>query len=63
MKAIWGDGWGNRVDRFLAAVAYLDGKRPSLVMCRGYYTRSALAAWNWRRKLTRVDFRQRGRRQ
>ena len=55
MKALWGDGWGNRVDRFLAAVAYLDGKRPSLVMCRGYYTRSALAAWNWRGgKLTRV---------
>ena len=55
LKAIWGDGWGNRVDRFLAAVAYLDGKRPSLVMCRGYYTRSALAAWNWRDgKLTRV---------
>ena len=55
LKAIWGDGWGNRVDRFLAAVAYLDGKRPSLVMCRGYYTRSVLAAWNWRDgKLTRV---------
>ena len=55
MKALWGDGWGNRVDRFLAAVAYLDGKRPSLVMCRGYYTRSVLAAWNWRGgKLKRV---------
>jgi rhamnogalacturonan endolyase len=55
MKAIWGDGYGNRVDRFLASVAYLDGKRPSLVMCRGYYTRSVLAAWNWRDgKLTRV---------
>jgi rhamnogalacturonan endolyase len=55
MKALWGDGWGNRVDRFLAAVAYLDGKQPSLVMCRGYYTRSVLAAWNWRGgKLTRV---------
>ncbi|MDQ3013359.1 MAG: rhamnogalacturonan lyase, partial [Acidobacteriota bacterium] len=48
MKAVWGDGYGNRVDRFLAAVAYLDGKTPSLVMCRGYYTRSVLAAWNWR---------------
>ena len=44
----WGDDYGNRVDRFLACVAYLDGKRPSLVMCRGYYTRSVLAAWNWR---------------
>ncbi len=39
---------GNRVDRFLAAVAYLDGSRPSVIMCRGYYTRTVLAAWNWR---------------
>jgi len=44
----WGDDYGNRVDRFLAAVAYLDGRRPSLVMARGYYTRTVLAAWNWR---------------
>jgi rhamnogalacturonan endolyase len=44
----WGDAYGNRVDRFLACVAYLDGTRPSLVMCRGYYTRAVLAAWNWR---------------
>ncbi|MBT3291672.1 MAG: rhamnogalacturonan lyase [Victivallales bacterium] len=48
MKAIWGDDYGNRVDRFLAGVAYLDGERPSLIMCRGYYTRSVLAAWDWR---------------
>jgi rhamnogalacturonan endolyase len=46
--ADWGDDYGNRVDRFLACVAYLDGERPSLVMCRGYYTRAVLAAWNWR---------------
>ena len=53
--ADWGDTTGNRVDRFLACVAYLDGKRPSLVMCRGYYTRAVLAAWNWRDgKLTNV---------
>lgn len=44
----WGDAYGNRVDRFLAGVAYLDGVRPSAVMCRGYYTRSVLAAWDWR---------------
>lgn len=44
----WGDCYGNRVDRFLAAVAYLDGVRPSLVMCRGYYTRTVLVAWDWR---------------
>ncbi len=48
LKAVWGDGYGNRGDRFLACVAYLDGVRPSLVMCRGYYTRTVLAAWNWR---------------
>ncbi len=44
----WGDNYGNRVDRFLATVAYLDGQRPSLVMCRGYYTRVTLAAYDFR---------------
>ena len=44
----WGDSYGNRVDRFLAGVAYLDGERPSLVMARGYYTRTVLVAYNWR---------------
>jgi rhamnogalacturonan endolyase len=44
----WGDSYGNRCDRFLACVAYLDGVRPSLVMCHGYYERATLAAWNWR---------------
>ena len=44
---------GNRVDRFLATVAYLDGKRPSAVFARGYYTRSTLVAYGWDgRKLT-----------
>ncbi len=44
----WGDRNGNRVDRFLACAAYLDGQRPSIVMCRGYYTRAVLAAWDFR---------------
>ncbi len=43
----WGDGYGNRVDRFLAGVAYLDGKKPSLISCRGYYTRAVVVAWDW----------------
>ncbi len=42
------DNSGNRVDRFLACVAYLDGVHPSVVMCRGYYGRTVLAAWDWR---------------
>src|SRR5690606_3258848 len=41
-------GYGNRVDRFTAAVAYLDGERPSMVFGRGYYTRMVRAAWDWR---------------
>lgn len=53
MKAVWGDGHGNRSERYLACVAYLDGIHPSLVMCRGYYTRVTLAAYDWQNgKLT-----------
>lgn len=44
----WGDTYGNRVDRFLATIAYLDGERPSIVMQRGYYTRMVLVAYDWR---------------
>lgn len=43
----WGDSRANRSDRFLACVAYLDGVHPSVVMCRGYYTRTVLAAFDW----------------
>jgi rhamnogalacturonan endolyase len=43
----WGDTYGNRVDRFLACVAYFD-TIPSLVMCRGYYDRTTLTAWDFR---------------
>lgn len=51
----WGDSYGNRVDRFLAGVAYLDGNRPSLIMARGYYTRTVVVAYNWRDgKLTKL---------
>ncbi|TKB96262.1 rhamnogalacturonan lyase [Pedobacter cryophilus] len=47
------DRSGNRVDRFTACVAYLDGVRPSVVMCRGYYGRTVLAAYDFREgKLT-----------
>ena len=55
----WGDDYGNRSERYLAAVGYfgatkalpLHGERgrglPSAIFCRGYYTRSVLAAWDW----------------
>ncbi|MEO3930131.1 rhamnogalacturonan lyase [Micromonosporaceae bacterium B7E4] len=44
----WGDNYGNRVDRFLAGTAYVDGQRPSLIMARGYYTRAVIVAWDFR---------------
>lgn len=52
----WGDTYGNRVDRFLASVAYLDGVHPSIIMSRGYYgpqngvlaSRNEVAAYDWR---------------
>jgi arabinogalactan endo-1,4-beta-galactosidase len=44
----WGDNYGNRVDRFNAVVAYLDGERPSAVFQRGYYTRMTFLALDWR---------------
>lgn len=40
----WGDNYGGRSERYLASVAYLDGKTPSAVFCRGYYTHSYLWA-------------------
>jgi len=43
----WGDDHANRSDRFLAAVGYLDGLRASGLFCRGYYTRTVIAAWDW----------------
>lgn len=43
----WGDNYANRSERYLACVAYLDGEHPSVVMCRGYYTRMTLAAFDF----------------
>ncbi|MDA1360468.1 rhamnogalacturonan lyase [Glycomyces luteolus] len=38
---------GNRVDRFLSGVAYLDGEHPSAIFARGYYTRTTITAIDW----------------
>ena len=52
-RLMWGDyAWFriepcNRVDRFLSGVAYLDGVHPSLIVCRGYYTRACIAAYDF----------------
>lgn len=46
MRETWGDGYGNRSERYLAGVAYLDGQRPSMVFARGYYARTVVAAFD-----------------
>ncbi|WP_117215259.1 CBM35 domain-containing protein [Allorhizocola rhizosphaerae] len=46
--ADWGDTKGNRGNRFLAGTAYLDGQRPSVIMSRGVYERTAIAAYDFR---------------
>lgn len=46
----WGGGAvdnGSYSERYLAGVAYLNGKTPSLIMCRGYYYRATVGAYNW----------------
>lgn len=46
----------NRVDRFLSGVAYLDGERPYLIVCRGYYTRTTIVAYDFFEGKHRVKF-------
>ena len=44
----WGDNYANRSDHYLAAMGFFsDDGRPSVVMCRGYYTRTVLACYDW----------------
>ncbi len=47
---------GNRVDRFLATVAYVNGQTPSAVFARGYYTRAALVSYSWDGKKLSKDW-------
>lgn len=52
----WGDNYANRSDRFLAACGYLDGEHLSAIFCRGYYTRSVLAAYDFDGKDLKVHW-------
>lgn len=46
-SGFWGDSNQNRSERYLACVAYTDGKTPSAILCRGYYRGAALGAYDW----------------
>lgn len=53
-KYDFGDAEGNRVDRYLGGVGYFDGKLPSIVTCRGYYSKTVVEVWDYRNgKLTK----------
>lgn len=43
----WGDNYGNRANRFLMGVGYLNGITPSIIMCRGYYAKTVIEAWDF----------------
>ncbi len=59
----WGDyAWKriepcNRVDRFQSAVGYLDGKHPYLIICRGYYTRTTITAYDFSKRKHELYFK------
>jgi rhamnogalacturonan endolyase len=50
----WGDPgmslsqYAHRADKCMMTPAYIDGQRPSLVICRGIYHRIKMEAWNYR---------------
>ncbi|MDE7420663.1 MAG: hypothetical protein K2N35_10680 [Muribaculaceae bacterium] len=48
-KSYWGDDKQNRSERYLAALAYLDGPdaNPSPIFARGYYAGAFVAAYDW----------------
>lgn len=47
INSYWGDSYGGRAERFNAAVAYLDGQKPTAILQRGYYTQCFIWAVDW----------------
>ncbi len=48
-EAYWGDSEQNRSERYLAAIAWLDGEdcNPSPIFARGYYSGAFVGAYDW----------------
>ena len=48
-SAFWGDSQQNRSERYLAAIAWLDGENqnPSAIFARGYYNGCKIGAYDW----------------
>ena len=44
LEAAWGDGYGHRSSKFFFGAPYLDGRKPSIFVGRGIYTRHKFVA-------------------
>lgn len=44
LSKAWGDGYGHRSSKYFFGAPYLDGRRPSIFLGRGIYTRHKFAA-------------------
>lgn len=42
----WGDGYGHRASKHFFGAPYLDGKKPSIFLARGIYTRHKMIAYD-----------------
>ncbi|MBQ0019541.1 MAG: autotransporter-associated beta strand repeat-containing protein [Bacteroidales bacterium] len=44
LNKAWGDGYGHRSSKFFFGAPYLDGRKPSIFLARGIYTRHKMVA-------------------
>lgn len=44
LNAAWGDGYGHRSSKYFMGAPYLDGRKPSIFLARGIYTRHKMIA-------------------
>ena len=46
LEKAWGDGYGHRSSKYFFGAPYLDGKKPSIFLARGIYTRHKMIAYD-----------------
>ena len=44
LNKVWGDGYGHRSSKYFFGAPYLDGRKPSIFIARGIYTREKMIA-------------------
>ena len=46
LEKAWGDGYGHRSSKYFFGAPYLDGRKPSIFLARGIYTRHKMIAYD-----------------